>query len=150
MAKTKNTKRSAKTKKPVKKAKKEKLIGKIEHIFEKILVITTTLKNPLKVGDVVRIKGHTTDFVQAVDSIQIEHESVQKAKKGDGIGIKVKGIVRDNDKIFLADKKNTIALVPPRPGISIEPVIPKQAFSVQKNRPPAAKDSPEKPKFLSF
>jgi len=143
-------------------------------------VITTTLKNPLKVGDVIRIKGHTTDFVQNVGSIQIEHESVQKAKKGDGIGIKVKDIVRDNDKIFLADKKTAssflqgtvatapqiqpfilrskptsvqlrgTAAAPSRPGISINPVIPKQAFSVPKNMPPAAKGSPDKPKFLSF
>lgn len=92
---------------------KEKVIGKIEHIFGKINVITTTLKNPLKVGDIIHIKGHTTDIVQAVDSIQIEHEKVLKAKKGDGIGIKVAGDVRDTDIIYLADKKTAAAVNKP-------------------------------------
>ncbi len=92
-------------KKTAVKKTKEELLGKVEHIFDKIHVITTTLKNPLKVGDIIRIKGHTTDFCQSVDSIQIEHESVLKAKKGDGIGIKTTNVVRDTDIIYLADKK---------------------------------------------
>jgi hypothetical protein len=36
-----------------------------------------------------------------VDSIQIDHESVQKAKKGNSIGIKVPEYARDHDKAFL-------------------------------------------------
>ena len=146
MIKTKKIKKTAKTKKPAKKArkaKKEKLIGKIEHLFEKIQVVTTTLKNPLKVGDIMHIKGHTTDFVQAVESMQIEHESVQKAKKGDGVGIKIKGIVRDNDIIYFADGKTAIAL-----RSVVTP--PKKAFLPPKNMPSAAKDMPEQPKFFNF
>jgi translation elongation factor EF-1alpha len=42
------------------------------------------------VGDRIRIQGHTTDFEQKVASIQIEHASVEVAKKGDKIGVKVK------------------------------------------------------------
>lgn len=116
MKKNKKTQKSAKsgksakkTKKTVKKSAKEKLIGKIDHIFEKIQVVTTTLKAPLKVGDIIHIKGHTTDFIQAVVSMQIEHESVQKAKKGDGVGIKIKDYARDNDIIYMADKKTAAA-----------------------------------------
>lgn len=91
------------------KAPKEKLVAKVEHIFDKINVITMTLKTPLKAGDIIHIKGHTTDFVQAVESMQIEHKEVLKAKKGDGIGIKVKDTVRDTDKVYLADKKTVAA-----------------------------------------
>jgi translation initiation factor IF-2 len=47
------------------------------------------------------VKGHTTDFEQKVSSIQIEKDKVEKAKKGDHIGIKVSERVRPNDKVFL-------------------------------------------------
>ncbi|MCX5749719.1 MAG: translation elongation factor-like protein [Candidatus Saganbacteria bacterium] len=60
---------------------KEKVIGSAEHYFDKLHVVTTTLKRPLKVGDIIHIKGHTTDMVQTVESIQIEHSRVLKAKR---------------------------------------------------------------------
>ena len=44
------------------------------------------LKNGLKVGDTVYIKGHTTDFKEPVTSIQLEHETIQEGKKGQEIG----------------------------------------------------------------
>lgn len=93
------TKKAKKASKP--KVKKEKLLGKIAHYFDKIQVAAINVKAPIKVGDVVHIKGHTTDFEQTIDSMQIEHEQVQKAKKGDDIGIKVKEYVRDNDGVYL-------------------------------------------------
>lgn len=152
-------------KKKGKKAAAEKLIGKIDHIYDKINVVTLTLKNPLKIGDMVRIKGHTTDFVQTVDSIQIEHDSVQKAKKGDGVGIKVKGIVRDNDAIYIASKESILkhsldiktpaqnkpAFSQARPSFIALPVLP----TIGNNKPatssaPATKMPIQKPKFLSF
>ncbi len=105
MVKRKTQKTKPKSKTKTKNSSKEKIVGKVEHTFDKINVITTTLKTPLKVGDVIRIKGATTDFLQEVDSIQINHKTVLKAKKGDGIGIKVSGKVRDNDMIFTPSKK---------------------------------------------
>jgi hypothetical protein len=101
-AKPKARPKAKKTKKAVKpKIKKEKLLGKIAHYFDKIQVAAINVKAPIKVGDVVHIKGHTTDFEQPIVSMQIEHESVLKAKKGDDIGIKVKDYVRDNDGVYL-------------------------------------------------
>ena len=50
----------------------EKVLGMIDHYFGKIGVAAIKMKAPVKVGDVIHIKGHTTDFVQRVDSIQIE------------------------------------------------------------------------------
>ena len=81
--------------------KKEKKIGEIAHYFGKIGVAAIKMKSGLKVGEVIHIKGHTTDFEQVVDSMQIEHESVQSVKKGDDIGIKVKDHVREGDEVFL-------------------------------------------------
>ena len=58
----------------------------------------------LIVGDTIHIKGHTTDFKMEVGSIQIEHDTVDIAKKGDRIGVKVTGKARRKDKVFkLAD-----------------------------------------------
>ena len=83
------------------KEKKEELIGKITHYFDKIQVgIIEIEKGKLAVGDMIHIKGTTTDFEQVVESIQIEHEQVEKAKKGDAIGLKVKDKVREGDEVY--------------------------------------------------
>lgn len=97
------------------KAKGEKPIGLVDHFFGNISVAGVSLKAPLKVGDVVHIKGHTTDFVQKIDSMQIEHESVLKAKKGDDIGLKVKGKVREHDVVYLAASQQGITAQPSLP-----------------------------------
>ena len=82
--------------------KKEKEIGKVFSYFTKIGVAAIKLTAGLKKGDTLHIKGHTTDFKQKVDSIQIEKKVVDSAKKGDDIGIKVKDRVRPGDKIYKA------------------------------------------------
>ncbi len=80
--------------------KKEELVGKITHYFGKIEVGIVELSKPLKVGDTLHIKGSTTDFEQEVDSMQIEHENIDKAKKGDVIGMKVKDKVKEGDEVY--------------------------------------------------
>jgi len=79
----------------------EKEIGEISGYFSHVSVAAIILSDKLKTGDKIHIKGHTTDFEQKVDSIQIEHKKVKDAKKGDHIGIKVADKVRPNDKVFL-------------------------------------------------
>lgn len=79
----------------------EKEIGTITHYFGKISVGILKLEyDGLRVGDSIRIKGLHDDFQQKVDSIQIEHQSVQEAKKGDVVGIKVIQKVHPNDKVY--------------------------------------------------
>ena len=80
----------------------EKLIGKVVHYFNKINVgIIEITDGELKVGDTVHIKGHTSDFTQQVGSIQIEHQAIEIAKKGDAVGIKVDGHVHEHDQVYL-------------------------------------------------
>ncbi|MAG07516.1 translation elongation factor-like protein [Candidatus Pacearchaeota archaeon] len=81
-----------------------KEIGTVTHFFDKVSVAVIELSVGLKVGDKIQIKGSTTDFTQKVASMQVEHEKLDKAKKGDAIGLKVKERVRPNDKVFLVDK----------------------------------------------
>ncbi len=79
----------------------EEQIGRISHYFGKIEVAAIELTDgSLAVGDTIHIKGHTTDLTEKVDSIQIEHEQVQSAKKGDSIGIKVTDHVREHDLVY--------------------------------------------------
>ena len=80
----------------------EKLIGKITHYFNKISVgIIEITDGELKIGDTIHIKGHTSDFTQQVTSMQIEHAPIEKAKKGDAIGIRVDSPVHEHDQVFL-------------------------------------------------
>jgi len=69
---------------------KEKRIGTVSHYFSKIGVASVDLEGELAVGDTVHIKGHTTDFAQKIESIQIENKNVTHAIKGDDVAIKVK------------------------------------------------------------
>jgi len=79
----------------------EKEIGVVTHYFGNISVGIIKLSAPLKVGDKIHIKGAHDDFIQDVSSIQIEHEPVESAKKGDLVGVKVTKKVHANDKVFL-------------------------------------------------
>jgi len=54
----------------------------------------------LKRGDVLRYKGHTTDFTEEIISMEIDNQPVDEAKVGDLVGLKVKERVRENDKIY--------------------------------------------------
>lgn len=81
----------------------EKLVGKITHYFTNIGVAVVEVANgSLKVGDKIHIKGATSDFEQTIESMQIEHENVETAKKGDAIGMKVDQQVREGDEVYLA------------------------------------------------
>jgi putative protease len=79
----------------------EKRIGKVTHYYSHLGVgIVKIEQEGLKVGDTVHFKGHTTDFQQTVDSMQIEHKDVQEARVNEQVGIKVKEHVREHDEVF--------------------------------------------------
>lgn len=75
-------------------------VGEVSHYFTKIGVAVVDLSAPLSRGDRVAIKGMTTNFEQEVESMQIEHEIVEKARKGDSIGLKVADRVREGDIVY--------------------------------------------------
>ena len=54
----------------------------------------------VKTGDILRYKGHTTDFTEEITSMEIDNQSVTEAKVGDLVGVKVKDRVRENDKVY--------------------------------------------------
>ena len=78
----------------------EKKVGTVDHFFGNISVSMIRLTDALKVGDKIRIKGSTSDFVQDVASMQIDRVSAQEAKAGDLISIKVEQKVRKDDNVY--------------------------------------------------
>ena len=80
---------------------KEKEIGYVSKYFGQISVAAIEITaEELNIGDTIHIKGHTTDLNMEVNSIQIEHETVETAKKGDSIGVQVSDKTRRKDKVF--------------------------------------------------
>ena len=78
-----------------------RLVGTITHFFGRISVGIIDLSDTLRVGETIRIKGPTTDLTQTVESMQIEHESVEEAGAGQVIGTKVQDRVREGDQVFV-------------------------------------------------
>ncbi len=77
----------------------EELVGRITHYFSHIAVAAATLTGELKVGDRVRVKGHTTDFTGAIESLEIEHQRVDRAGAGDNVAFKVSEKARPGDQL---------------------------------------------------
>jgi len=75
-------------------------IGTVSTFFARPVVAGIDLTAPLKVGDKLHIKGHTTDLELVVESMQIQNVDVKEAKPGDEIGIKVPDRVRKGDKVY--------------------------------------------------
>ena len=83
-------------------AAEEKPIGVVTHYFGHIGVMALDLTQPLSVGTKIHVKGHTTDLVLTVDSMQIEHQDVTQAAPGASVGIKVSEKVRVGDHVYRA------------------------------------------------
>ncbi|MFA6136242.1 MAG: translation elongation factor-like protein [Candidatus Paceibacterota bacterium] len=86
------------------KEKKEKKVGEVIHYYSKITVAVIKFSVPVEVGDTIHFKGHTTDFSQKIDSIQIDYKPVEKVKAKQEAAMKVDDHVREGDVIYLAEE----------------------------------------------
>ena len=79
----------------------EERIGRVTHYFGKIQVAVVKIEaGSLSVGDTIHVKGHTSDFTQQVDSMQIDNQPVETATAGQTIGLKVVEHAREHDLVF--------------------------------------------------
>ncbi len=78
----------------------ESKIGNITHYYNRISVGVLDLTNNLELGDKVHILGHSTDFIQNVTSMEIEHKKVTSVGPGDEVALKVIEPVRKGDGIY--------------------------------------------------
>ena len=75
-------------------------IGTVKHFFSKISVAIIELTAPLSVGDRILVKGPSTDFEMSVDSMQVEHESIQRAEGGKSVGLKMVQQAKERDVVY--------------------------------------------------
>ena len=76
-------------------------LGKVTHYFSKIGVVAIEItQDTLCVGDTIHIKGHTSDFSQKIDSMQIDGKSVAEATIGQSVGLRVTEHAREHDQVF--------------------------------------------------
>ncbi len=79
----------------------EEKIGQVVGYYARIGVAAVQLtEGSLRVGDTIRIRGHTTDFTQPVESMEVNHQPVQQAEPGAEIAIKVRERTRQKDQVF--------------------------------------------------
>ena len=79
----------------------EILIGTVIDFFARPMVAGLELSSPLKIGDTIHIKGHTTDIMMTVDSMQIDNANVTAANAGAAVGIKLPDRARKGDAVFI-------------------------------------------------
>ena len=79
----------------------EEKIGEVVKFFAKPGVAAIKVTNgEVKIGDTIKITGHTTDITNILESMEIENQKVEKAVAGDYIGLKVSDRVRPGDEVF--------------------------------------------------
>jgi len=75
-------------------------VGHVSGFFAHPSVAIVELTAPLRLGDRVYIKGHTTDFQQVVESMQLDRQPVQEAQAGQSVGVKVPERCRQHDVVY--------------------------------------------------
>jgi putative protease len=75
-------------------------IGTVSHWFGHLSVAGVRLTAPLAVGERIHIRGHVTDLVETVSSMEIEHRKVDRAGPGDDVALAVTGHVHEHDLIY--------------------------------------------------
>ena len=76
-------------------------VGVVTHYYTHLMVGIVKFKKDVKLGDRVLFLGHTTNFEQELDDIELDHKKVDEVKKGDEVGVKVDEKVREGDEVFL-------------------------------------------------
>ena len=80
----------------------DKPVGKVVHFYDKLSVAIIDLESGgLKVGDEVKFKKGDEEFTQKIESLQVEHESVDSVKKGDSFGVKVSKSTKPGTEVYL-------------------------------------------------
>jgi hypothetical protein len=76
------------------------LIGKVTHYYNRISVAVVELVGDLRVGDQIAILGHTTEFTQPVESLEIEHHKIEAAGTGQEVALRTWEIARAGDLVY--------------------------------------------------
>ena len=79
----------------------ETRIGRVEKYYSNLgVAVIELVRGPLRLGDMIHIRGATTDFKQPVESMQIEHARVEQAEAGQRVAIQVVSKARQHDTVY--------------------------------------------------
>ena len=80
----------------------ETKIGNVTHYYSHLHVATVKIaEGELHLGDMIRIEGHTSDFMQKIGSMELDHNQVDVAKPGDIVGIAIDEHAREHDTVYI-------------------------------------------------
>jgi len=80
-------------------------IGKVVHYYDKAMVAVVRLSKGIKVGDTVKMVKGEDNFEMQVDSMQLDHEAIEKGKSGQEVALKVPSPVKEGTTVFLSAGK---------------------------------------------
>ncbi len=83
----------------------EQYVGRVTHYYNKIGVAVLLLASKLEIYDTIQFLGHSTDFIQKVNSLEINHRKIQAADPQSEVALKVDEPVHEGDKVFLITEK---------------------------------------------
>jgi hypothetical protein len=95
----KSIKKKSSPAKPKAKKEPQNLVGVVTHYFPHVNAAVIKIKKTVRVNDIIELSGHTTNFQQQIQSMQIDHKVIQEAKAGDEIGLQVIERVREGDLV---------------------------------------------------
>jgi hypothetical protein len=79
---------------------KKNIVGQVIHYFDHIGVAVIKLTKPMVVGDEIRFVGGETDFTQTVESMEVDHKKIDKAKAKQELGMRVEQKVRPGYRVY--------------------------------------------------
>lgn len=95
----------------------EKRIGQVTHFYTQLGVAVLALDEGLKIGEIIHIAGHTTDLIQRVESMEVDHHQVEAVGPGADVALAVSARVRPGDAIYKVEERAGILV-----GFEVEPV----------------------------
>jgi len=87
-------------------------IGKVTHYYSHLGVAVLELDQPLQLGDTVLFLGHTSELIQEVTSLEVNHHKIQVARPGQEVAIKVMDTVRAGDLVYKVVETEAVPQVP--------------------------------------
>lgn len=79
----------------------EERVGIVTHYYTHLSVAVVRIESgSLRAGDTIHIKGHTSDFTQKVESMEVDRVHVDEARAGQSFGLRVKEHAREHDVVF--------------------------------------------------
>lgn len=78
----------------------ETRIGTVTHFYTRLSVAVLNLTDEISVGDKIHIKGHITDLLMSVASLEVDHRKIETGGLGMEVALLVDGYVREGDEIF--------------------------------------------------